>query len=295
MSNKPLSDDIYDFDRRNERYALYMKKLDTKRFTTGLASIDRMIRGVAPGEVMTIIAYSGTYKSALLQNLLQSFAERTKQYQLMFSMEMPIEKVFEREMQMTTGLSGYEVENNYKNINSETKLMYAMAYDKGSKHVLVCEKSRLTLEQIQRYADLCATKYGELGAIGIDYFGLLRSESKNIFEKTEELSFGLKQLAKDLQLPIIVLGQVNRGYAESQDKEIEMDAAKGGGGIEAGADYLIGLYKKDEKIYAKMLKNRNGPPGKHFEMIIEPENFRFLDAIPHAPQKQYKKRTSADI
>ena len=102
--------DIRTLEDRAKSYIYYVNKVESLRFRTGLGEIDNAIRGVAPGEVLTIIAYSGTYKSALLQNLLNGAANRTGLYQMFFSLEMPEQKVFEREVQIQCGITGREVE-----------------------------------------------------------------------------------------------------------------------------------------------------------------------------------------
>lgn len=286
---RSLSEDLITFDQRAERYAKYVREVDKRRFTTGLYGVDRLIRGVAPGEVMTIIAYSGTYKSAYLQNLLHQFARRSGLFQIFFSMEMPTEKVFEREMQIAYETSGHEVETAYKEFGDTVASMMKAATANGSAKVLVCERTRLTIDEITRFVHLAEVKHGDVGSIGIDYLGLMRSEGKTIFEKMSELSFSLKDMAKRLSLPVIVLGQVNRAYASSKGVEIEMDAAKGGGDIEAGADYMLGLMMtEDEELILKVLKNRNGPKNKYFRIDLNPRTLTISGAEEWEPPKKAK-------
>jgi replicative DNA helicase len=279
---------------RAERYLHYVKNVGTMRFRTGFGDIDNHIRGVAPGEVMTIIAYSGTFKSALLQNLLNGNAERTSLHQIFFSLEMPVEKVFEREVQMQCGLAGRQVEQDYS--GREWKDHHAKMLKRGSNRVLVCDKSRLSVDRIASYVEMARHKYGAIGGIGIDYLGLMQAEGKSIFDKVSALSADIKGMAKDLQIPVVVLCQVNRGYATSKNLEIEMDAAKGGGDIEAGADFMLGMWAKDEQVFAKLLKNRNGQANLRWEMEINRETLEFIGTkdfiapVSEEPEKPYGKR-----
>lgn len=272
------SSDIRTLEERTASYIKYVTKVGSLRFRTGLGEIDNAIRGVAPGEVLTIIAYSGTYKSALLQNLLNGAAARSGLYQMFFSMEMPEQKLFEREIQMQYGITGREVEELFK--TDAWKLNYKHLYDKNSHKVLTCEKSRLTVAKIASYIEMARYKHGEIGGVGIDYLGLMKAEGKSIFDKVSALSADLKGMAKDCHVPVIVLCQVNRGYAASKNIEIEMDAAKGGGDIEAGADFMLGLWKDNDVLCAKLLKNRNGPANLKWELEIEPSTLRFLSTKP---------------
>lgn len=270
--------DLLNLEQRVERYIKYTRQVGTHRFRTGFGDIDNHIRGVAPGEVMTIIAYSGTFKSALLQNLLSGNAERTGMHQIFFSMEMPAEKCVEREIQMLCGLKGCDVEDLFKGDGWKDHWMKLLK--RKADKVLVCERPKRSVDQIAAYIEIARSKYGPVGGVGIDYLGLMASDGKSIFDKTAALSADIKAMAKDLQVPVILLGQVHRGYAASKNVEIEMDAAKGGGDIEAGADFMLGMWAKEQQLFAKLLKNRNGSAGGKWEIDIDRDSLKFLSATP---------------
>lgn len=275
--------DIADLDARAARYELQNQTIQTRRFITGFSSLDTLIRGVAPGEVMTIIAYAGSFKTAFLQNLLLRGAKRTHLYHLFFSLEMPVEKVFEREVQINTGKTGREVEGSFKcdNYGVMGNLISA-----GSLGLLVCDKPRLNLGKIARLVELAGQKYGTIAAIGIDYMGLLDAPGKTLFDKTAYISAEVKNMAKELGLPIILLCQINRDGAKAK-YDIEPFDAKGGGDIEAGADFMLGLYT-DEKgaLICKGLKNRNGPKDWRLEVIIDKPSFQFRDMVSYTKPKE---------
>jgi len=272
--------DLLSFEVRADRYMLYVNSLERKRFKTGYNLIDKEIRGVAPGEVLTVIAYSGTYKSAFLQNLLLNNAENTGSYQLFFSLEMPVEKVFEREAQILAGKSGFSVETGYRAMAHEAYDIHRTMIGRGSEKLLVCEKSRLSIDKIARYVDIARHKYGDIGAVGIDYLGLIQAPGKSVFDKVSHVSTELKNMAKDLHVPVIVLCQVNRGYSNSKKVEIEMDAAKGGGDIEAGADFMLGMWLEKGELLAKLLKNRNGKVGISWQVEVNRETLKFISLSP---------------
>lgn len=276
-SGSSLSD-LLTLEDRAKRYIHYVKNIGSMRFRTGFGDIDNHIRGVAPGEVLTIIAYSGTFKSALLQNLLNGNAERTNLQQIFFSLEMPAEKCFEREVQIQCGLTGREVERDYTEAAWQNH--HKVMLDRGSNRVLICDKSRLSVAKIAGYVEMARHKYGPIGGIGIDYLGLMAAEGKSLFDKVSALSADIKGMAKDLQIPVVLLCQVNRAYSSSKNLEIEMDAAKGGGDIEAGADFMLGMWAKDDRVFSKLLKNRNGPANLRWEMEINKETLQFIGTLP---------------
>lgn len=281
--------DITTVDQRAERYIRQVKTLDKNRFVTSFYYLDSLIRGVAPGEVMTIIAEPGGFKTAFLQNLLQRGAKRTGLYHLFFSLEMPLEKVFEREAQISSGHVGREVEKLYREMGDEAEAVQAGLYANGSKGLLVCDKPGLDIDKIRRYIELAGTKFGKVNAIGIDYLGLMAAPGK-LFERMEFICRGIKNLAKEMNVPIIMLCQINREGAKNNTHDILITDAKGGGDIEAGADIMLGFYHDAEKtLVCKILKNRNGANGMKLEVKINKEAFQFQDMVPYQEPELVKK------
>lgn len=279
--------DITTIDQRAAQYIKQARTFEKNRFITGFPLLDAMIRGVAPGEVLTIIAEPGGFKTAWLQNLLLAGAKRTGYYHLFFSLEMPSEKVFEREAQIANGVNGRSVEAAYKESGDNAKAMQAAIYRNGSQGLLVCDKPRLDLDKISRYIDLAGNKFGKINAVGIDYLGLLAGPGRTLFEKTAHNAPELKHLAKEYHIPLIVLCQINREGAKAKH-DIEITDAKGGGDIEASADIMLGFYTDAEgNLICKGLKNRNGPSGFRLLCEIDKSSFRFLG------MSEYEKKESA--
>jgi replicative DNA helicase len=283
---KTLLDDIYTLDMQFMAYQKYIESLDKKRFITGFPQIDDAIRGVAPQETLFIQAYSGLFKSAWLQNILLMAAQRTELYQLFFSLEMPITKVFERTCQIALNEKGFNVERGFR-YGKWDSIAKPLLEERKVDKMLVCPKGRITLGEIEMYVKICQDKFGEIGAVGIDYLGIMGCEAKTETERITQLAEGIKDLAKKLDLPMILLAQVNRASAATG--EVEKWSGKGGIAIEASADYLLGMEKDDEeKLYMKILKNRNGKENLRFEIEIESEYLKFVSM--KEAEKPKKKR-----
>lgn len=281
--------DITTIDQRAERYIKQVKTFDKLRFITGFPLLDAHIRGVAPGEVLTIIAEPGGFKTAWLQNLLLTGAARTGFYHLFFSLEMPDVKIFEREAQIANGIAGREVERAYMSCGDDVKAIQRAIYAKGSRGLLVCDKPRLDLDKITRYIELAGNKFGKINAVGIDYLGLLAGPGRTLFEKTAHNAPEIKNIAKEANVPIIVLCQINREGAKSQHG-IEITDAKGGGDIEASADIMLGFYTDgDGDLICKGLKNRNGAKGFRLLCDIDRASFQFKGMREY--DKKYPKQT----
>ena len=281
------ADDLIDFKSRAEGYQRYVKQLDKLRFKTGFDLLDREIRGVAPGEVLVIVAYSGTFKTAYLQHLLLHSARTTGFYSLFFSLEMPAVKIFEREAAMQASVTGRQVETAWREGAKLGQTIFADCVRNGSQGLLVCDRPKLTIEQVGHYID-AARRKGTVGAVGIDYLGLMASPGKTLFERTAYLAPELKNMAKLKDVPLIVLSQISREAAKS-GAEIEAHSAKGGGDIEASADFMLGMQMVgQDQLVMKILKNRNGRAGLSFLVDLDRPTLQFRGLSPYTPPQRSK-------
>lgn len=274
------ADDILTLDELARRYEAHVANLADNRFITGFGELDSVINGVSPGETLFITAYSGLGKSALLHNLLLNGCRTSGLHHLFFSLEMPATRVFERTVQIALGRYTYNIESEFhhhdRDKRAETMLDLA---ESGASRLLVCEKGGLNLEQVEHYARLARSRYGKLGAIGIDYLGLMAADgTRSEYERISAVAEGSKQLAKRLNVPVVVLTQISREAAKTN--VIEMHSAKGSGAVEASADYLVALQKKDSQMFLKLLKNRNGEAGLDFVVDIKWSFLQFLSVTP---------------
>ena len=263
-------------------YEEHVGNLDANRFKTGFEALDAVIKGVSPGETLFITAYSGLFKSALLQNLLLGGCERNGLHHLFFSLEMPATRVFERTVQIGLERFTYNIESEFRHHDraKRAETLLALA-GKGADRLLVCEEPGLGLDKIEHYTRLSRAKHGKIGAVGIDYMGLMSAEgTRSEYERISAVAEGSKQLAKRLGVPVIVLTQISRQAATSG--EVEMHSAKGSGAVEASADYML-VMSKDKttgEIRLKVVKNRNGEAGAVFSAGINKPFLRFDSLTP---------------
>jgi len=265
-----------------ERYTQHVSQLDKNRFISGFEPLDAIIKGVAPGEVMTIVAYSGLGKSAFLHNLLLDGCLRSNLHHLFFSLEMPVTRVFERTVQIALKRFTFNVESQFHHHNHENRAstMLDLAAVNANK-LLVCEEGGLSLDKIELYTEQARAKYGKIGAIGIDYLGLMSAPgTRSEYERVSAVAEGAKHLAKRIGVPVIVLCQISREAAK--DGNVQMSSAKGSGAVEASADYMISLQRtKNAEILLKLLKNRNGEADISFICDIQWPFLKFNGIRPY--------------
>lgn len=266
--------DLLTYQERHRRYEDYISNIDRLRFLTKFLPVDDLLRGVAPGEVLTLAAYSGTFKTALLYWILLRNAMDAGLYYIFFSLEMSAAKLFERETMQTTGLTGRQVERAFRDGR-------AVVEADAVKKLIVVDRSRLSLEKIGAFVEQARLKYGEIGGIGIDYLGLVAAPGRDPFERIQHTAIETKNLAKSLNVPVVLLSQTSRAYAPGNKREMEADAAKGSGDIEAAADFMLGLWQTEGRLLLKILKNRNGPAGNIFEIGLDRSCLRFGECKPY--------------
>jgi replicative DNA helicase len=274
---------------RMESYRNQVKDLSRSRFTTGFKLIDKNIRGIAPGEVLTIVAEPGGFKTAFVLNILDRAITRTKENNLFFSMDMTKERLFEREVQMYNGCSGWEVEKFYQGTGG----LYVdpEKMERTGADTIICDKTKLSAEQMIRYYELAERKFGKINCIGIDYIQHMAGAGK-IFDRVEMNAYAVSDMAKELKVPIICLSQINV-VGRKEKNGINFCDAKGGGAIEEKARIGLGFYHdKNGSLVCECLKNNNGRAGWKLEADIDKKAFLFRDFIEY---NDVKKPTSEDF
>ena len=263
--------EIYSLKDAEDVYRNYANSVDGDKFTTGFPLIDKKIRGIVRGETCCILGKTSVGKSALLQQMGLKYAKNSKEPVLFFSLEMPITSVFERTVQIETGLGGVEVEKIYKDGDTDFSTRANLLFTEIPNFYTVT-KSGLNLESIKnvvRYAER-EVYHKKTGVILIDYLGLINEKGADIYQQISKIARGMKDLAKELNVPIVFLSQVNRNFSEYD--ELTLGAARDSGAIDEASDFILGLWKDENTPYRKehpenilnlgIIKNRKGGTGQ---------------------------------
>jgi replicative DNA helicase len=279
--------------------------LRKNRFITGISEIDKRIRGVNGGEVLFIIARAGSFKTALLQNMLLNYIKNSAWGALFYSLEMPIASLTERYHEIVQGSSGREIEEIYKSTEngaSVVKESLEQSFKESPKNLFIVP-TRVSILDIEQYIQLTEKKFQiKIGVIGIDYLGLMDGPGKNEYEIVSQLAKDIKNLAKKINLPIVVLAQTSR-KAGSGEVEISLDMGRGSGAIEEAADFVLGMFQIEKEklmiegdeleyeLICKILKNRKGSKGSRWKLDLDPTNLRIgAEAEKWEPPKKRKNK-----
>ncbi|MEG1258455.1 MAG: replicative DNA helicase [Akkermansia sp.] len=262
--------------------------------TTGFEELDRKSNGLKAGDMFVIAARPSMGKTSFLLNMVEHVALNLKKPTLMFSCEMPSIQIVERLLFAHSGVRRAEILKRGTLHKNEMLHFTQAVKELRNSQFIVDDTAAISISELRAKARRIVRDVGSLGVIGVDYLQLMRSHTKQAQNSREreiaEISAGLKSLAKELKVPVVVLAQLNRGPESriGSSKGIPMMSdLRESGSIEQDAD-MVGLlyrsayYAEDEEERQKqagranlhLAKNRNGPTGD-VPLYFEAELMRF--------------------
>lgn len=254
---------------------------------SGFDDLDHKTRGFHPGELTILAARPSMGKTSLALCFMRSFMTQGASVAL-FSIETPRWQIGRNLLSQEGGINGLRLRGGFLSELEEKLLMDASERFFERDAIFVDDDQALTLTRLRSEARRLKAKH-DIRAIVIDYLQLLRlggqASADKRYVEVGEISRGLKQMARDLSIPVIALCQLNRKVEERSDKRPLMSDLREGGGIEQDADAILLLHRphyydqKEPKDLAKLIlaKNRNGPTGE-IALAWEPSFMRFENA-----------------
>ena len=260
-------------------YDSYIRALSSSKILLGWPELDKQLRGVGPGEVLTVIAKSRAGKSAFLQNILLSLARRATLGTLWCSMEQPNHQVFERYAQLTMDDAGEEIETAWSRGGVAPEAIAQHVVAALGEHTLTCDVAGLRTDDIERAVGFARQRSPlPLGVVAIDYLGLIDGSNldRTLYGQTSRIVREVKNIAKRQGLAVILLCQVSRQPGDDGSKPLSINSARESGAIEEAADFLLGLYRpkigkgpEDDHVCVQVLKNRKGEDGNEFRFAFQ--------------------------
>lgn len=224
------------FEDRKRKYYEMIEDVNEKTIKTGYTMIDEKTRGIRPGEIALLTAVTGIGKSAITQNILMNYCRNNpNRTSLYFSLEMSVEEIFEREIQISEGIAGYEVENFNKNVMGLNNF------------ITVTEP--ISVEMIPGYINLANEYFNEVGIVTIDHSGLLDGKGTDDYQKISNAMRFIKQVAMKYKIPIVMISQINRMTALNKEERINLFSAKSSGELENSSSFVLALEKLTNKNY----------------------------------------------
>ncbi len=277
---------------------------------TGYAELDELLRGLQPGELIIIAARPSMGKTALALNLAEQVAigglplagaPATQSNPIaVFSLEMSKNAIVQRMLSARSGVSSQALRGGHKIPDDDLRRIYEAADDLAKAPIYVDDTPNMTVLQLRARARRLVAQYG-VKCIMIDYLQLMTApgaarESRQV--EVSAISRGVKALARELNVPVVCLSQLNRASEQREGNRPRMADLRESGSIEQDADVIVLLHREDyyhtqdpdwplenpDKVgIAELIiaKQRNGPTGV-VKLKWDSRTTRFRDYDPHA-------------
>ncbi|MCL2819456.1 MAG: replicative DNA helicase [Oscillospiraceae bacterium] len=259
--------------------------------TTGFGDLDKVIMGLNDSDLILIASRPGMGKTAIALNIALHVAKKSDKSVAVFSLEMSREQLAMRLLASSAYVDGKRIHTGRLNDDEWRRLAESAAQISESK-LLINDDASLTVTEMNAQC----RRLTDLGLVVIDYMQLMSAATnergyrgENRVQIVTEISRTMKVMAKELNVPIICLSQLNRDNEKRAkgDRRPQLSDLRESGSIEQDADIVIGLYRDDyyneesempNIAECIVLKNRRGETGT-VQMRWEPEytNFSSLD------------------
>lgn len=235
---------------------------------TGLRDLDSLTNGLQPGQLIIIAARPAVGKSTLAVDIARCCSIKNNQPSQIFSLEMGKTEVVMRINSAEAQVALHHMRSGTMTDEDWTRLARRVP-DVSAAPLYIDDSPNMTLNHIRSRARKRKAK-GGLALIIVDYIQLMEPDNKqeNRQQQVSGISRGLKLLAKELEVPVIALSQLNRESEKRTDKKPMISDLRESGAIEQDADLVILLHRED--VYEKesprageadliVAKHRNGP------------------------------------
>jgi len=256
---------------------------------SGFDDLDNITGGFQPGNLIILAARPSMGKSALMANFAENAALDGDRAVALFSLEMSEGELAQRFIASQASIKGDDLRKGKVAASRWPKILQA-SNRLATSPLYVDDSSDLSVLDVRAKARRLAQQHADgLGLILIDYLQLMRSHSnvENRVEAIGQISRGLKTLARELEVPVIALSQLNRGVEQRTDKRPVLSDLRESGSIEQDADLVMFVYRdeyydkeSEREGIAELIisKHRNGGLGT-VELTFQKDFPRFMSYV----------------
>ncbi|MES1982593.1 MAG: replicative DNA helicase [Pseudomonadota bacterium] len=265
---------------------------DVTGISTGFTDLDSMTSGLQPGDLVIVAGRPSMGKTAFSINIAEHVALEGGKPVAIFSMEMGGTQLAMRMIGSVGKLNQHTLRTGKLEDDDWSRMTHALGRLNDAP-IFIDETAALNALELRSRARRLHRQNSGLGLIVIDYLQLMSSSSskgsENRATEISEISRSLKALAKELQVPVVALSQLNRSLEQRPNKRPVMSDLRESGAIEQDADLILFIYRDEvynpdspDKGKAEIIiaKQRNGPIGK-VDLTFRGEYTRFDNYTSH--------------
>jgi len=238
---------------------------------TGWTDFDEMTSGLQRGDMVVVAGRPSMGKTTFAMNIAEHAAIKSGLPTAVFSMEMPGESLAMRMLSSLGRIDQHRVRTGKLEDDDWPRLTSAVGL-LAEAPMFIDDTPALSPNELRARARRLAREHGDLGLIVIDYLQLMQvhGSAENRTNEISEISRSLKSLAKEMDVPVIALSQLNRSLEQRPNKRPVMSDLRESGAIEQDADLIVFIYRDEvynedspDKGTAEIIigKQRNGPIG----------------------------------
>lgn len=263
------------FDRLDE---LQKRGSGLRGLPTGFKQMDSMLAGMQDSNLLILAARPGVGKTAFLLNIARHVAVEEKLPTVIFSLEMSKEELVDRLLVRQGLIDAWKLKTGQLSDDDFTSLSEAMGI-LAEAPLYIDDTPGLTVTELRTKARRLQSDKG-IKFVVVDYLQLMHGYTRdNRVQEVSEISQGLKNLARELKVPVIAAAQLNR-QMESRGGKPRLSDLRESGSIEQDADVVMFLHREDEEVKeivtCAIEKHRNGPTGQ-FNLYFNGKQVSFFD------------------
>lgn len=240
--------------------------------STGFSDLNKKTAGMQPSDLIIVAARPSMGKTTFAMNLCENAAMDQDKPVLIFSLEMPSEQIMMRMLASLSRVDQTKIRTGQLDDEDWARISSTMGLLMQKKNIFIDDSSGLTPTEVRSRARRIARDHGGISLIMVDYLQLMRvpGMQDNRTLEIAEISRSLKALAKELNVPVVALSQLNRSLEQRADKRPVNSDLRESGAIEQDADLIMFIYRDEVyhedsalKGIAEIIigKQRNGPIG----------------------------------
>lgn len=277
-------------DARYEKFAEMHESEDdqtVKGISTGFQTLDLKLSGFQPSDLIVIAARPSMGKTSLALNIAQNVSVKAHKNVGIFSLEMSKEQLVDRLFASLLGVDSWKLQRG-KLDDSDFQNMGPIMDELSKANIFIDDSVASSLPELRAKARRLQMENG-LDLLIIDYMQLMSTGNHmyagNRVQEISEISRSLKQIGRELHVPVLALSQLSRAVENRPGNIPQLSDLRESGSIEQDADVVMMMYREDyyeedsdrpgmTDIYIR--KHRNGPTGR-VEMLFKKEQMRFYD------------------
>ncbi|MDO8649556.1 MAG: replicative DNA helicase [Candidatus Peregrinibacteria bacterium] len=277
-------------DARYEKFAEMHESKDegaVKGVPTGFRGLDFKISGLQPSDLVIVAARPSMGKTSLALNIAQNAAIRFGKTVGIFSLEMSKEQLVDRLFASMLGVDSWKLQRG-KLDDADFSNMGPIMDELNKANIFIDDSVASSMPELRAKARRLQMEHG-LDLLIIDYLQLMSTGNMhyagNRVQEISEISRSLKQIGRELHIPILALSQLSRAVENRPGNIPQLSDLRDSGSIEQDADIVLMMYREDyyeedsdrpglTDIYIR--KHRNGPTGR-VELLFKKEQMRFYD------------------